>query len=99
MAVLFLSAKNLDTIQRPRSGLFYMALAGITSGAGATFMLFASSKAPVAVVAPVASINPLIALILSAIFIRGIEVFSPRVVVGTFLVVAGVILVVVGSDL
>jgi DME family drug/metabolite transporter len=45
------------------------------------------------VLAPVAATTPLFVLMVSYVFIRADEVFTPRVVLGTVATVAGVILV------
>ena len=78
-----------------RTSLWYFSLGGltITMGVGSVYMsLYLSS---VVVVAPLASLSPLFSLILAAIFLREVEVITPRVVVAACLIVAGVVLITV----
>ncbi len=93
-----LSVGSLNSVSRlSRRAYLYLALAGATSGVGATFHLFALDRAPVVVVAPVSSIYPLVTLVLTFIFLKQVERISPRVVLGTVMAIAGVILVILGQ--
>jgi len=49
----------------------------------------------VSVVTPLAATTPIFVLLLSLFFLRGVEVLTARVVVGTLLIVSGVCLITV----
>lgn len=99
IALLIISHKHLHHIPSHRKSMIFMILAGLASGAGATSMLFSLSLAPVVLVAPIASVTPLIVLGLSFLFIRRLELITRRVIIGTCLVVGGVVLVVIESNI
>ena len=99
IALLIISHRHLHHIKTHHKSLIFMILAGLTSGAGATLMLFSLSRAPVILVAPIASVTPLIVLALSFLFIRRLELITLRVILGTFSVVGGVVLVIIGSNI
>ncbi|MFH1560728.1 MAG: EamA family transporter [Chloroflexota bacterium] len=76
-----------------RRGFFWFGLSGIASSAGVTSLYFALSNSPVVVVSPVAAITPLVTLILAHIFLQRLERITKRTVLGTLLVVSGVIII------
>ena len=76
-----------------RRGFLWFGLSGIASAYGVTFLYFALSNAPVVVVSPVAAINPLITLTLAHIFLQRLERITKRTILGTLLVVLGVIII------
>ena len=71
--------------------------AGIASGMAVTLLILAVSRAPVAVVTPIAALNPIVALLLAHLFLQRLERVTIRVVAGTTLAVVGVVLVILGS--
>ena len=73
--------------------LVYFVAAGIAENTGVFLVLMALTVGSVSVVLPLASSVPIFVLVLSAIFLRNIEVVTGRVVVGTLLIVAGVCLI------
>ena len=75
-----------------------MLLSGIASASGIIASFFALNIAPVVVVSPVRSINPLFALLLSYIFISRLEKITVKLIIGCILVVTGVILITVGRS-
>ena len=81
----------------PRKYLGFIMAAGITSGCAVTLLASAVSRAPIAVVTPLAFLNPLVTLILAHFFLQKLERITPRIVLGTVFAVSGVILVVLGS--
>ena len=81
----------------PRKYMGYFMAAGITSGCAVTLLTLAVARAPIAVVTPLASLNPLVTLALTHFFLQQLERVTPRVVVGTVFAVSGVVLVVIGS--
>ena len=86
-----------DIKTAPRKSLLFMALAGITATTGLVLSYIALTQAPVVIVAPVASINPLIALLFAHLFLRNLERITPRIVLGALLVLAGVVTIAVTS--
>ncbi len=81
----------------PRRSVLLFGLSGITSASGVTALYFSLSNAPVVVVSPVVAINPLITMTLAHIFLKRLERITPRTVLGTLLVVSGVVVVTVSS--
>ena len=94
LGFILIVARNLDS--RPadvcRGSLFFGA-AGIFSAVGMASMFFAVQHAEVVVVSPVASTNPLFTLFFAAILLRSIEQLNPRILIGSALVVLGVIVI------
>ena len=77
-------------------GLRYLVAAGLASSIAVTAVAFAVQRADVVVVSPIVSSSPLITLFLSHTFLARLEQVTPKLVAGTFLAIAGVILVVLG---
>ena len=73
-------------------------LTGAASAGGAMAFYFALGRADVVIVAPIASINPLVTLILAHLYLQRLERVTARVVAGAVLVVLGVVLVIGGRD-
>jgi uncharacterized membrane protein len=57
-------------------------------------VFYALSHGKVVIVEPLVSSNPVLSLLLTAIFLRDVEALNARVVLGALLAVAGTILVV-----
>jgi uncharacterized membrane protein len=53
----------------------------------------ALSASNVTRIQPIAGTNPLWAILFSHIFLRGTEIITPRIIVGTVIIVAGVALI------
>jgi drug/metabolite transporter (DMT)-like permease len=81
-----------------QKSVLFLALAGITDAGGVVCLYMALSREPVIVVTPIISIYPLITILLATIFLQGLERINLRLILGTCLVVAGVILIVVGRN-
>lgn len=64
--------------------------AGIFSSLGVLLLFLALERGEVVVVSPVISANPLFALLMAAVLLRGQERITLRIVAGTALVVTGV---------
>jgi uncharacterized membrane protein len=56
-------------------------------------VILALSMGAVSVVAPLTNVTPIFVLLLSAMFLRGIEMLNARVVGGTLLIVLGAFLI------
>ena len=72
-----------------RPGVPYLVAAGLFLGAGFYFHMFALGLGMVARVAPLANSSPVITVILTAIFLRRLEVVTVRVLLSTFVIFAG----------
>ena len=72
-------------------------LSGISQALGVVSLFQALSIAPVTVVAPINAVGPLITLALVQIFLQRVEAITLRLVLGTVLSVAGVIVVILGA--
>jgi uncharacterized membrane protein len=80
---------------RGRSLAHFIA-AGVAENAGVFMTLVALKLGTVSVVTPISAAAPIFVLPLSMLFLRGIERLTPRVVLGTLLVVFGVFLITTG---
>ncbi len=70
--------------------------AGVAENAGVFMTLVALKLGTVSVVAPISAVAPIFVLPLSMLFLRGIERLTARVVIGTAVVVLGVLLITAG---
>jgi DME family drug/metabolite transporter len=91
-AFLALAGYLRDMSCRGRSLAFFVA-AGLAENAGVFLSVVALSVGTVSVVAPLSGSGPLFVLVLSFLFLRGVERLSARVVGGTLLIVLGVYLI------
>ncbi|MBI4496542.1 MAG: EamA family transporter [Chloroflexi bacterium] len=97
VALAFLNLRDMGTaMHSQRRALVLVTLSGVFSSIGVTSMYFALSYVPVMVASPIASINPLLTLLYATMFLRQ-ERITRRVVLGSVLVVGGVVLVTVGQ--
>jgi len=74
-----------------KRGSLYFGAAGIFAAIGVVGLFEALGRGTVVVVSPIVSTSPLFTLVFAAVFLRGIEQLTPRVVAGAVLVVAGVV--------
>jgi drug/metabolite transporter (DMT)-like permease len=79
-----------------RRGLVFLVLSGAAAACGILCMFFALNMAPVVVVTPLQSTNPMFALLFSYLFLGRLEKITPKLVAGSILVVTGVILITLG---
>jgi drug/metabolite transporter (DMT)-like permease len=87
--------KGSFVAEAPRSGWFWFAVTGISNGLSALALFAAVRNGPIALVAPLVAIYPLVTVILSSIMLKHVAI-TPRIVAGTLLTVAGVALVLAG---
>ncbi len=93
------SSRNLPRdLRAPKRALAWIMIAGVLASSGAFLSFFAFSLAPLVVVSPIVAVSPLMTLVLTAIFLRQTERITRRVVLGSFLVIMGVILVILGNQ-
>ena len=72
-------------------------IAGLCSSCGVMFYFLSLASAPVVVVTPIISIYPLITIVLAFLFLKGIETISLRTILGTILVISGIIFILFGN--
>ena len=73
--------------------LFYFVVAGLFENLSVFLVILALSMGAVSVVAPLTNVAPIFVLLLSAIFLRGIEMLNARVIGGVLLIVVGAFLI------
>jgi uncharacterized membrane protein len=91
-AFLFATRQTDAMACRGRS-LVYFVAAGVAENASVFLVVLGLSVGTVSVVAPLSSVSPIFVLVLSALFLRGVEILDRRIVAGTLLTVAGVYLI------
>lgn len=95
LAIIGLRSPGINLRQEKKSvGL--LLIAGMFAGLGIMAHFFALSMAPVVMVSPLTSTNPLFVLLLSHFFLGQLERVTLRMVLGTGLIVVGVVLITVG---
>lgn len=73
--------------------LVYFILAGLAENLSVFLVILSLSFGAVSVVAPLQNVTPIFTLLLSAAFLRGIEMLNARVIGGTLLIVLGAFLI------
>ena len=73
--------------------LGYFIAAGVAENGGVFLLIVALSVGAVSVVTPLTAASPLFVLLLTPFFLRGVEVLTTRIVIGTVLIVIGVYLI------
>jgi uncharacterized membrane protein len=77
-----------------RKSAAWLIPAGLFNTAAMLSVFYALRHGPVVIVEPLVSSNPVLTLVLTAVFLRDLEALSLRVIVGALLTVAGTILVI-----
>ena len=98
-AVIMLSLTYSDVpraVKGSGRSLLPIMIAGSCSAGGVIFTYFALTRATVVVVAPVISISPLVTLVLAHLLLRNLERITWRLVLGTLMIVGGVVIIVFG---
>jgi uncharacterized membrane protein len=89
---LLASRGSLEIRARGRSLACFLA-AGVAENAGVLLNVVALNVGTVSVVSPLTGSAPIFVLLLSSVFLRGVETLTARIVAGTVLIVAGVYLI------
>ena len=97
MAALFPRPALIDLKVATLRGWVVVSMSGLASAFGVTSFYLALEQVSVVVASPVAGANPLVAIILTHIFLQRLERVTLRPVIGAILVVAGVALVTIGT--
>jgi len=79
-----------------RKAVGFFLLAGLASSLGIVSSFFALSLTPVVTVSPLQSTSPLFVMLWSYLFLRRLERITPRLILGSVLVIFGVILITIG---
>ncbi len=93
------AASSLKEVRQMPGFMVFAALSGLAAAVGVNCTYFALQQAPVVVVAPIVSANPLFTLLLASLFLSRQENVNRWLVMGIAITVAGVSLVVLGSQL
>lgn len=97
IAALFARPALADLRLAPRRAWVVASMSGLASTMGVASLYLALERVPVVVASPIAGANPLVAIVMSHIFLQRLERVSVRTVVGAILVVVGVALVTMGT--
>ena len=90
-----LASGNRQVLLWRGRGLFYFVGAGITENLSVFLVLVALGLGEVSVVTPLAGTAPLFVLPFTALFLKGVEQLTGRIIVGAILIVLGVFLLTV----
>ncbi|HEU4341185.1 MAG TPA: DMT family transporter [Candidatus Binatia bacterium] len=94
-SVGLLTARGGSRIFRaPRSSLGWQFAAGIFNTAAMLLVFYALSFGQVVIVEPLVAANPVLSMLLTAVFLKDLEAVSARIVIGAVCTVAGTLLVV-----
>jgi len=97
MALAVQGARDLGASTRQkRKAVVLLLVSGIAASGGIVSNFFALSLAPVVVVSPLQSTSPLFALLFSHLFLSHLERITLRLILGSLLVVGGIILITLG---
>lgn len=77
----------------------FTALSGLTAAGAVIALYFGFQLSDLVIVSPIASVNPLVTLLLAHFFLERLERVTRWLLLGTVCVVVGVILIIVGSTL
>src|SRR5262245_9958521 len=83
-----------EVFKLPRRSAGWLITAAFINTAAMLSVFYALSFGKVVIVEPLVSLNPVLTLLLTAIFLRDLEALSLRVIIGALLTVAGTVLVV-----
>lgn len=96
MAVLGMRKLDRSYLVQNKKGIVFLLISGVAASLGIMFSFVALSVAPVVIVSPLQSTNPLFTMLFSYFFIGHLEKITPRLLLGSLLLVGGVILIAVG---
>jgi len=97
LVLLIIRARDLRiNLAQNRKGVGYLLISGISASLGILSSYFALSMAPVVTVSPLQSTSPLFVMLWSYLFLRRLERITPRLILGTILVIFGVTLITIG---
>ena len=91
--LFLLASGQLEATRCRGRSLVYFVGAGLAENLGVFLVLVALGFGAVSVVAPLTIISPIFVLLLSFLFLRGLEILNKRLVFGSVLIVLGVYLI------
>ena len=97
VAVLFHRGAGNALATADRRGWLFFSLSGVASAWGVGFLFYALQEAPVAIVSPISGAYPLVAIVLTHLFLQRLERVTARTVLGAILVVAGVTIITIAE--
>jgi uncharacterized membrane protein len=83
-------------LRENRESVMFFLMSGAAAGIGILSAFFALSLAPVVIVSPLVNTSPLFSLLLSHLFLGGLERITLRLLLGAILVILGTALIAVG---
>ena len=97
LVFLVIRARDLRAnLAQNRKAVGFFLLAGLAASFGIVSSFFALSLTPVVTVSPLQSTSPLFAMLWSYLFLRRLERITSRLILGSILVIFGVILITIG---
>ncbi len=91
--VFYWSPASTEKLVWDRRALVPFLFSGLGETLSVLFLLYAYAKGPVVIVAPISSTVPVWTMLLAAIFLRDLEQFTKASVIGSVLVVIGVVMI------
>ena len=88
---------RIRSLAKPGPGWQWFLLTGVLAGLGVLSVFGALESGDVSVVGPIIMAQPLIVVILSALFLRDIERLTWKIVAGSVLTVLGIILITISN--
>ncbi len=85
-----------SSLVESKKGIIFFVFSGLAAAGGIACNYLSLSLAPVVIVSPLASINPLFTLLWSWLFLGHMEKITPKLILGSILIVGGTILITVG---
>lgn len=92
-SVFLVASGNTGAIACRGRSLAYFIIAGVAENLGVFLTVLALGFGTVSVVTPLSGTSPIFVLLMSFVFLRGVETLTARVVIGTLLTVLGVYLI------
>ena len=86
-----------DAFKLTRRSAAWLFTAGLVNTAAMLSVFYALSHGKVVIVEPLVSSNPVLTLLLTAIFLRDLEAINMRVIIGALLTVTGTVLVIMAK--
>jgi drug/metabolite transporter (DMT)-like permease len=86
-----------DLSQKSKA-IWLLLISGVAAACGIIANFFALAMAPVVIVSPLQSTSPIFALLMSHLFLRHLERITLKLILGSILVVGGVILITLGRN-
>jgi uncharacterized membrane protein len=94
-SAFLLASGNRRAMECKGRSLWYFIAAGVAENAGVFLILMALNLGTVSIVAPLYGAAPLFVLLMSFLFLKGVETLSGRVILGIVLLVLGVYLLLI----